>query len=54
MDFFGGVQRDIVKITLAVIGAVTLGNAIANPTGTASLIRALTDIPVRVGGAVRR
>lgn len=54
MDFFGGVQRDLVKITIAVIGAVTLGNALANPTGTRALLTGLTDIPVRIAGAVRR
>lgn len=51
---FAGVQRDIVKITLTVIGVVTLGNAIANPTGTVALVRAITDIPIRIGQSVRR
>lgn len=51
---FSGIQRDIVKITLAVIGVVTLGNAIANPSGTVALVRAITDIPIRIGQSVRR
>lgn len=51
---FGSVQRDIVKITMTVIGVVTLGNAIANPSGAASLIRAVTDIPIRIGQSLRR
>ncbi len=51
---FGSIQRDLVKITLTVIGVVTLGNAIANPTGTVALIRAITDVPIRIGQSVRR
>ena len=51
---FGGIQRDIVKITMTVIGVVTLGNALANPTGAVALIRAITDIPIRIGTSLRR
>lgn len=51
---FSDFQRDLVKITIAVIGAVTVGNALANPSGTAALAKAITDFPVRIAQAVRR
>lgn len=51
---FGQLQRDIVKVTMAVIGVVTLGNALANPSGATALIRAITDVPIRIGQSLRR
>lgn len=50
----GALQRDIVKITMTVIGVVTLGNALANPSGAVSLIKAITDVPIRIGQSLRR
>ncbi len=51
---FEQAERDFVKITIAVIGAVTFANAIVNSGGTVAIAKVILGFPVDLAKALKR